>query len=266
MQVIEAREQREQPLLDSRIVVAGRRLAEGLGTGTKGPLVDAGERSGEAGRGPVLTRKCREELRPEANESVAFFREMADKYGQCPNLLYEDYNEPTKVTWDRIKKYHETVVAAIRAKDPDNLIILGTPDWSSGVDKAAASPVSGTNLLYTLHFYSCTHDASSRAVGDAAMAKGLALFITEFGAAPSDGGVPPNNRVCEAEANQWWDWMEKNGISGTAWKLVSGVDSSNIFSSSSKPPADGPFPDSVLSQTSGDSPGHGQIVVNWLRK
>ena len=77
------------------------------------------------------------------------------------------------------------------------------------------------------------------------MAKGLALFITEFGATPSDGGVPPNNRVCEAEANQWWDWMEKDGISGTAWKLVSGVDSSNIFSSSSNPPADGPFPDSV---------------------
>jgi endoglucanase len=202
----------------------------------------------------------------QTNESVAFFTGMADKYGACPNLIYEDYNEPTEVTWDQIKSYHETVVAAIRAKDPDNLIILGTPDWSSGVDKAAASPVSGTNLLYTLHFYSCTHNASSRAVGDAAMAKGLALFITEFGVTPSDGGVPPNNKVCEAEANQWWDWMENNGISGTAWKLVSGTDSSNIFSSSSNPPADGPFPDSVLSQTSGSSPGHGQIVVDWLRK
>jgi hypothetical protein len=29
---------------------------------------------------------------------------------------------------------------------------------------------------------------------------------------------------------------------------------------------DGPFPDSVLSQTSGSSPGHGQLIVDWLRK
>ena len=98
------------------------------------------------------------------------------------------------------------------------------------------------------------------------MSKGAALFISEFGLTPADGGVPPNNKVCEPEANLWFDWMATNGISGTAWKLVSGVDSSNIFSSTSKPPVDGPFPDSVLSQTTGSSPGHGQVIVNWLRK
>lgn len=202
----------------------------------------------------------------QTNESVAFFTAMADKYGKCPNIIYEDYNEPTNVTWDRIKPYHETVVKAIRAKDPDNLIILGTPDWSSKPDVAAANPVAGTNLLYTLHFYSCAHGASARAAGDTAMSKGVALFISEFGLTPADGGVPPNNKVCEAEANLWFDWMASKGIAGTAWKLVSGVDSSNIFSSSSKPPVDGPFPDSVLSQTNGSSPGHGQAIVNWLRK
>ncbi len=202
----------------------------------------------------------------QTNDSVAFFTGMADKYGKCPNIIYEDYNEPTKVTWDQIKPYHEAVVKAIRAKDPDNLIILGTPDWSSKPDVAAANPVAGTNLLYTLHFYSCAHAASSRAVGDAAMAKGAALFISEFGLTPADGGVPPNNKVCEAEANLWFDWMAQNGISGMAWKLVSGTDSSNIFSSTSKPPVDGPFPDNTLSQTSGSSPGHGQIIVDWLRK
>jgi len=202
----------------------------------------------------------------QTNESVAFFTAMADKYGKCPNIIYEDYNEPTNVTWDRIKPYHETVVTAIRAKDPDNLIILGTPDWSSKPDVAAANPVAGTNLLYTLHFYSCAHGASARAAGDTAMSRGVALFISEFGLTPADGGVPPNNKVCEAEANLWFDWMASKGIAGTAWKLVSGVDSSNIFSSSSKPPVDGPFPDSVLSQTNGSSPGHGQAIVNWLRK
>ena len=62
-----------------------------------------------------------------------------------------------RATWAQIKPYHEAVVAAIRAVDSDNLIVLGTPTWSQDVDLAAADPLAGTNLLYTLHFYACTH-------------------------------------------------------------------------------------------------------------
>jgi endoglucanase len=201
---------------------------------------------------------------PEQTASVTFFTEMAKKYGACPNVLYEDFNEPVNVQWATIKPYHQKVVDAIRAVDPDNLIIMGTPTWSQDVDKAAADPVTGTNLLYTLHFYSCSHSQSLRTKGDTAMSKGAALFITEFGATPADGGVSPNNKVCEAEANLWFAWMQTNGISGTAWKLAPGRDSSNYFSTA--PPVDGPFPDSTLSQTNGASPGHGQFIVNWMRQ
>jgi len=201
---------------------------------------------------------------PEATSAVTFFTGMATKYGACPNVLYEDFNEPVNVQWATIKPYHERIVTAIRAVDPDNLIIMGTPNWSQDVDKAAADPVTGTNLLYTLHFYSCSHAASLRAKGDTAISKGAALFITEFGATPADGGVSPNNKVCEAEANNWFSWMATNDISGTAWKLAAGKDSSNYFTTA--PPVDGPFPDSVLSQTNGASPGHGQFIVNWMRQ
>jgi endoglucanase len=196
--------------------------------------------------------------------SIEFFTGMAQKYGACPNVIYEDYNEPVNVTWAQIKPYHTAVVAAIRAVDPENLIIMGTPNWSQDVDKAAADPVTGTNLLYTLHFYSCSHSASLRAKGDTAMSKGVALFITEFGATPASGGVAPDNRVCEAEANLWFTWMQTNDIGGTAWKLAAGKDSSNYFTTA--PPVDGPFPDSTLSQTNGASPGHGQFIVNWMRQ
>jgi endoglucanase len=201
---------------------------------------------------------------PEATSSVTFFTEMATKYGACPNVLYEDFNEPTGVKWADIKPYHQRIVTAIRAVDPDNLIIMGTPNWSQDVDLAAADPVTGTNLLYTLHFYSCSHSASLRNKGNTAISKGAGLFITEFGATPADGGVSPNNKVCEAEANLWFDWMKTNDISGTAWKLAPGKDSSNYFTTA--PPVDGPFPDSTLGQTNGASPSHGQFIVNWMRQ
>jgi endoglucanase len=189
-------------------------------------------------------------------------------------VIYETYNEPTGVTWAQIKPYHQAVVAAIRAVDSDNLIVLGTPNWSQDVDLAAADPVAGTNLLYTLHFYACTHKQSLRDKGGKALSMGLPLFVTEFGATPSDGGVTKNgdNYVCEAETSTWFTWMAQNNISGASWKLDQCTDSSCILTADA--PVDGPWTDNYLtSDTAGTAidggekgGGHGQFVVNWIRQ
>ncbi|MEU8257216.1 cellulase family glycosylhydrolase [Micromonospora inaquosa] len=163
------------------------------------------------------------------SQAVAFFGDLARRYGHLPNVIWEPYNEPLQVSWTNvIKPYHQAVVSAIRAADPDNIIVLGTPTWSQDVDVAAASPVSGTNLMYTLHFYSCTHGSSLRAKGDAAIRAGLALFVTEWGASNADGGL--DGRACLPEAQSWIDWMKANGISWTAWKLDVGTDTTNLLS------------------------------------
>jgi endoglucanase len=207
------------------------------------------------------------------DQAVAFFTAMATKYGAYPNVIWEPYNEPARYTWPQIKPYHEAVVAAIRAVDPDNLIVLGTPNWSQYVDEAAMDPVVGTNLLYTLHFYSCTHTQWLRDRGNTAIAAGLSLFVTEFGATYSDGGLAQNghNYVCEDEANLWFTWMAQNDISGVAWKLDQCSHSSCILASNA--PVNGPWPDSMLSTDVGGAVlgagiqgGHGLFVVNWLRQ
>ncbi len=214
----------------------------------------------------------------QASQASEFFTMMAQKYGATPNVIYEDYNEPNKVTWAQIKPYHETVVAAIRAVDPDNLIILGTPTYSQDVDVAAADPVAGTNLMYTLHFYACTHKQSLRDKGTAALSMGLPLFVTEFGATPADGGVVRSGDpyVCEDEANSWFAWMAQHNISGASWKLDQCTDTSCILRSTA--PVDGPWTDDVLTSDAGGTAvatggvqpptggGHGQFVVNWIRQ
>jgi hypothetical protein len=117
------------------------------------------------------------------DEAIAFFRDMATAYGETPNVIYEPFNEPLQVDWSSlVKPYHEAVVGAIRPIDPDNIIILGTPTWSQDVERPAQSPVAGDNLMYTLHFYSCTHKDWLRKKGDYALGNGLALFVTEWGA------------------------------------------------------------------------------------
>ena len=207
-------------------------------------------------------------------DAVAFFTALAGKYGDLPNIIYEPYNEPTGVTWAQIKPYHQAVVAAIRAVDPDNLIILGTPNFSQDVDVAAQDKLVGTNLMYTLHFYACTHKQPLRDKGTRAMAMGAPLFITEFGATPADGGVVKSGDpyVCDVETNSWFTWMATNNISGAAWKLEQCTDTSCILTSSA--PVDGPWTDDVLTGPAGTTAiaggfsggGHGQLVVGWLRQ
>jgi endoglucanase len=151
------------------------------------------------------------------DEAVAFFSEVSKKYAGVPNVIYETFNEPIEIAWPELKKYHEAVVAAIRENDEEAPIVLGTPNYSQGVDLAASDPVDGTNLLYTLHYYACTHGSSLRQKGDAALQKGAALFVTEWGATDADGGL--NGAVCLDAAQVWNDWLNERKVSWTAWKL-----------------------------------------------
>jgi len=210
-------------------------------------------------------------------DAIHFFTAMAHKYGAYPNVIWEPYNEPNGYTWGQIKAYHEALVDAIRPLDPDNLIVMGTPNWSQYVDVASEDPVmplSGTaNLLYTLHFYSCTHTQWLRDRGNTAIANGIALFVTEFGATPADGGSGSDNYVCRDEANLWFDWMASNGIGGVAWKLDKCSDSSCILGPAATD--SGPWTDDALTtdvnstQTASNKTqggGHGLLVVDWIRE
>ena len=83
-------------------------------------------------------------------EAIAFFEEMAQTYGEHPNVIYEIYNEPMQISWSNtVKPYSESVIAAIRSIDPDNLIIVGSPTWSQDVDVVAQDPIEGYANFYT---------------------------------------------------------------------------------------------------------------------
>jgi endoglucanase len=188
--------------------------------------------------------------------AIEFFSQISREFGQFPHVLYETFNEPEQVDWStEIKPYHEAVVPAIRAQDPDNVIILGTRQWSQRVDEAAADPVTGTNLMYTVHFYACDHRDQQRSEAETAYAAGLALFVTEWGATPADGGAS-NPTVCADDAQAWHDWMNERNIGWTAWKLDGCADSSCLLNSDSAP-ADGGWTDQWLN-------GHARFVVDRL--
>ena len=150
------------------------------------------------------------------DEAKEFFKMMATKYGNHPNVIYEIFNEPDYESWDEVKKYSIEIIKTIRAIDPDNIILVGSPHWDQDVHVVADDPITGyDNLMYTLHFYAATHKQQLRDRGDYALSKGLPLFISESAGMEATGDGPIN----EVEWNKWIDWCEKNKISWITWSV-----------------------------------------------
>ncbi|ARF52259.1 glycoside hydrolase family 5 protein [Pantoea stewartii] len=148
------------------------------------------------------------------NDAIIFFQEMAHRYGKYPNVIYEIYNEPLNVSWvNTIKPYATAVISAIRKEDPDNLIIVGTPNWSQDVDVAARDPLGGKNIAYTFHFYAGTHGQPFRNKVMTALNKGLPVFVTEWGTVNADGSGPVNIQ----ETSAWIRFLNNNKISYVNW-------------------------------------------------
>jgi endoglucanase len=188
-------------------------------------------------------------------DAIAFFGEMSARWGDSPNVIYEVFNEPLDLDWStELKPYHEAVVQAIRANDPDNVIVLGTPNWDQDVDVAAGNPLAGSNLMYTLHFYACTHQAANRQRAQQAFNAGLPLFVTEWGATNADGGL--DGIVCTDEASAWHDWLDAANISWAAWKLDGCTDATCMFKDRTASPSGG-WTTSVLN-------GHAPFVIQEM--
>lgn len=172
---------------------------------------------------------------PNTNKSSAieFFKEMASKYKDYDNVIYEICNEPNgDVQWERdIKPYAQDVIKEIRNIDTDAIIVVGTPTWSQDVDIVAKSPITGyDNIMYTLHFYAATHKEYLRQKASTALTSSLPIFVTEFGICDASG----NGALDINEANTWIDFLNQNNISWMCWNLSNKDESSSILRNTNK--------------------------------
>lgn len=177
-------------------------------------------------------------------QAMSFFKYMAKKYKNQNNIFYEICNEPNGGTsWNMIKSYASSVIKTIRKYDKKNIILVGTSTWSQDVDVAADSPIKGySNIMYTFHFYAATHGDSYRQKVQAAIQKGLPVFVSEFGISESSG----NGRIDKNEANKWIQFLKKNKISYVCWSLCNKNESCSLLKSSCS--RTGNFKKSDLSQ------------------
>lgn len=151
------------------------------------------------------------------DESLLFFKEMAEKYHAYGNVFYEICNEPNvNCNWQDVKQYAETVIPVIRKIDENAVILVGTPTWSQDVDEAVKDPIKGyQNLMYVLHFYADSHRDDLRNKLVDAVTHKLPIFVSEFGTCDASGSGAFN----EEQSNIWIDLLDQHQISYLLWSI-----------------------------------------------
>ncbi len=161
------------------------------------------------------------------NEALEFFSCISAKYADCPNILYEICNEPNgDVTWAEVKRYAEQVIPVIKNNDPDAVIIVGTPGFSSDLSAPLYAPIQGySNILYAYHFYAGDHEQAERQELENALQSGLPVFVTECGLVEADG----DGSIRYESAQQWFELLDRYNLSFSVWNLSNKHESSAMF-------------------------------------
>lgn len=151
------------------------------------------------------------------SQAQAFFKEMAETYGEYPNVLYEIYNEPLAVSWSNVvKPYADSVIRVIREIDEDNIIIVGSPNWCQRIDTVAKNPITNyDNIAYSMHFYAGTHTQWLRDRTLSAINKGIPIIVSEWGTVLADG----SGSVAYTETNAWVEFMRTHKLTHCNWAI-----------------------------------------------
>jgi endoglucanase len=176
----------------------------------------------------------------ELSAATTFFEDMIQSYGaNNERIIYEIYNEPKSIAWATIKTYAENIIGKIRAKGANNLILVGTPEWSARPNQADGNYLSDPNVAYVFHFYAATHKTTNgNSTGNPTYADGITkvldagkpIFASEYGTVTSSG----NGTHDAASTNAWYKFMDDNGISSCAWQVSYKNETSALFATSFK--------------------------------
>ncbi|HEM49058.1 MAG TPA: glycoside hydrolase family 5 protein, partial [Caldithrix sp.] len=186
------------------------------------------------------------------DDALEFFRTISHKYGDKPNIIYEIYNEPLDVSWQNIlAPFADTVIAEIRKNDPDNIIIVGTPNWSQDVDDVIGHRIEDDNIVYTLHFYASTHGQWLRDKAALALSANIPIFVSEWGYSEASG----TGNINLEESDAWQSFMDSNHLSWCNWSVINKDESSAALKPSTLTPSG--WSEEELTQS-------GKMVRNYL--
>ena len=161
-------------------------------------------------------------------EAIRFFDDMASRFKDHTNVIYEICNEPQESPFASIiRPYSLEVIPVIRKYDKDAIIIVGTDNWSQDVDDVIGQEIDDPNVMYALHFYAATHQEKLLSKAQTAIDSGIPVFISECSICDASGG----GRIDREWGKKWIDFADEHDISYIVWNLSNKDESSSILKS-----------------------------------
>lgn len=196
---------------------------------------------------------------PEAAKE--FFTYVATRYADCPNIIYELFNEPVcfsfeenrsyadlgnpeamRAYWKHLKAYSEElidIITSISTVHP--LILVGCPSWDQRIDLPAEDPITSyDNVMYTVHFYAGTHKTELRDACDAALDAGIPIFLSECASCDASG----DGDMDLESWKEWTDWSVENNISRIIWSVGDKHETCSFFTPEAS--SEGPWTEEVV--------------------
>jgi hypothetical protein len=168
-------------------------------------------------------------VRAYQDATVRLWQAVARRYRDEPAVLgYDLLNEPVAPFHDtaylnsRLTDFYRRLVTAIRAVDPDHLIVLGGSEWN-GNFSVFPGPLAG-NTVYSYHkYWSKTERAAIQPYLDFSFLHNVPLFMGESGEADDDW-TGAFRELHERHDIGWCFWNYKNMAPGPTVAAVSPPD------------------------------------------
>jgi hypothetical protein len=146
----------------------------------------------------------------------AFWTDMAPRFANDSHVLFELFNEPVNDgNWASVRTDMQTWYDIVRARAPQNLVLVGTPNWSQVVGPTAQNPVNGTNIAYVAHMYPLHWNEPSLRNEITTAAAAHPVFVSEWGF--DQGGNEIVDGTVTNYGNPFKQFIEQNRLSWTAW-------------------------------------------------
>ena len=153
-----------------------------------------------------------------------YFVELAKKYKNVPNIIYELANEPApEISWEYIVQYSNDLISKIRDIDKNKVIIVPCPNADTRPNQVSLSDLKDNegnaykNIMISYHMYT-GNKLTEQLIGylNDAFSKEIPIFVTEWGTSMSNG----HDGFYEAYSNAFLKLLEEYNISWCNFHLT----------------------------------------------
>lgn len=139
------------------------------------------------------------------NTTEAFWHRASGRFANRTHVLFDVINEPHDTPFDTLHVLMQRMVDRIEVRAPEQLIIVGGPDWAHSVEPWRLRPLRG-NVVYAAHQYLPYDPPSAFALNFERTARDLPVLISEFLAEDAAYFDAVVDRAEAAGVDGWLPW------------------------------------------------------------